>query len=244
MASTANPRSEGRVDFGRSLGFVLEDPQWIKKMLLGGLMCLLSILFVGTIFIGGYFLRTIRRAARGEARPLPDWEDWGGLFVDGLVAFGVCLVHVFALLLPLIAGLGCLFGVAAAGVGSGEKGGNALGAVAGIGILALYAVVLLLALLLAVYLPAVLTRVAILGRFGVVFEVRENIGLIRRNLGEYLLALVIYLVANFISQFGVILLCVGIFPLTFWSYCVLAYPLGQIAGRDPMLATAAKALSS
>lgn len=237
MASTANSRSEGRVDFGRSLGFVLEDPQWIKKMLLGGLMCLLSILFVGTIFVGGYFLRTIRRTARGEARPLPDWDDWGGLFVDGLMAFGVYLVHVFALLLPLIVGGGCLFGLAAAGMGN-DKDGNALGAVAGIGIVALYAVGLLLALLLAVYLPAVLTRVAILNRFGVVFEVRENFELIRRNLGEYLLALVIFLVASFISQFGVILLCVGVFPATFWSYCVLAYPLGRIAGRDAVLGAA------
>ena len=101
--------------------------------------------------------------------------------------------------------------------------------------LGLYAVVMLLALLLAVYLPAVLTRVAILGRFGAVLEVRENVGLIRRNMGDYLLALVIFLVASFISQFGVILLCVGIFPATFWSYCVLAYPLGQIARRDAVL---------
>jgi hypothetical protein len=237
MATPASPRSEGRVDFGRTLGFVFEDPEWLKKTLLGGLFTLLGIVFVGTILVGGYFLRTIRRTARGEARPLPDWDDWGGLFVDGLVAFGVYFVHLLALLLPLLLGGGCLIGLAAAGMGS-EKGGDALGAMAGIGMLGLYAIVMLLALLLAVYLPAVLTRVAILGRFGAVLEVRENVGLIRRNLGDYLLALVIFLVASFISQFGVILLCIGIFPATFWSYCVLAYPLGQIARRDPVLGPA------
>lgn len=161
----------------------------------------------------------------------------GGLFVDGLLAFGVYLVHVVALVVPILAGGGCLLGLAAAG-SSHERGGEAAGVVAGIGMLGLWALVFLFALALAVYMPAVLTRLAILGRFGVVLEVRENVGFIRRNLGEYLLALVIFLVASFISQFGVILLCVGVFPLTFWSYCVLAYPLGQIAGRDPVLGAA------
>jgi hypothetical protein len=240
MASTA-PRPEGKVDFGRTLGFVFEDPDWLKKMLLGGLMCLLSIFIVGTFLVGGYALRVIRRSARGEARPLPDWDDWGGLFMDGLLAFGVYIVHVFALVIPLIAGFGCLVGVAMGGASSHRGAGNALGAVAGIGMLGLYALFFLALMALMVYMPAVLTRLAILGRFGVVLEFRENVGFIRRNLGNYLLALVMYLVASFIAQFGVILLCVGIFPLTFWSYCVLAYPLGQIAGQDPVLGAAPRA---
>jgi hypothetical protein len=243
MASPANAGTSGRVDFGRSLGFVFEDPAWLKKMLLGGLMALLSLLMVGTILIGGYCLRVIRRSARGEALPLPEWDDWGGLFMDGLMALGVYLVHVFALVLPLILGGGCLFGIAAAGASGSRNGGGALAAVAGVGLLALYALFFVMALLLAVYVPAVLTRLALLNRFGVAFEVRENFGFIRRNLGEYLLALVIFLVASFISQFGVILLCIGVFPLTFWSYCVLAFPLGQIAGRDPVLGPAARTSS-
>jgi hypothetical protein len=241
MASPANTRTGDKVDFGRSLGFVFEDPEWLKKMLLGGLFALLGMVLIGTILVGGYFLRVIRRTASGEARPLPDWDDWGGLLVDGLVAFGVYLVHIVALVVPLLLGGGCLLGLAAAAGGAGEKAGAATGAVAAVGVLGLYAVVLLLGLALAVYIPAVLTRVAVLGRFGVAFEVRENVGFIRRNLGEYLLALVIFLVASFISQFGVILLCVGIFPASFWSYCVLAFPLGQIARRDPVLGAAPRA---
>lgn len=240
MASTA-PRPEARVDFGRTLGFVFEDPDWVKKMLLGGLMCLLSMFIVGTLFMGGYFLRVIRRTARGETRPLPDWDDWGGLFAEGLLAFGVYIVHVFALVIPLVAGLGCLFGVLMGGASSHRDAGNALGAIAGIGMLGLYGLFFLVLMALMVYMPAVLTRLAILGRFGVALEFRENVGFIRRNLGDYFLALVMYLVANFIAQFGVILLCVGIFPLAFWSYCVLAYPLGQIAAKDPVLAAAAAA---
>jgi hypothetical protein len=240
MASSA-PDPGGRIDFGRSLGFVFEDPDWIKKMLLGGVMALLSMVMVGTFLVIGYFLRVIRRAARGEARPLPEWDDWGGIFMDGLLAIGAYLVHVFALMIPLALGFGCLFGIAAVGASGHRGNGAALGAVAGIGMLGLYAFFFVVLMALMVYLPAVLTRLAILRRFGAAFEVRENIAFIRRNLGDYFLALVIYLVASFIAQFGVILLCIGIFPLSFWAYCVLAYPLGQIAGRDPVLGPAARA---
>ena len=237
MATSGDGPASGSVDFGRSLRFVFEDPDWIKKILMGGLFTLLSMLVVGTLLVGGYWVRLLRRTARGEARPLPEWTDWGGLFADGLGALGVYLVHVVVLVLPLAAG-GCLLGLAGAMLG--KKGDDAVGVLAGAGILALYVLFFLFALLLAVYVPAVLTRFAVLGRFGVAFELSENLGFIRRNLGDYLLALLMFLVAHFLSQFGALLLCVGIFPATFWSYCVIAYPLGQIARRDPVLGPTAQ----
>jgi Protein of unknown function (DUF4013) len=238
MASPANPPRENRVDFGRALGFVFEDPDWLKKVLLGGLFALLGFLIIGSLLVGGYWLRLVRRVARGEARPLPEWTDWGGILMDGLMVLGVYIVHVLALVLPLGA-VGCLLGVVAAALGGNKQTSDAAGLLAGVGILGVYALVMVLAVALALYLPAVLTRLAVLGRFNVAFEVRENVGLIRRNLGDYALALVIFLVANFISQFGVILFCVGIFPASFWAYCVLGYPLGLIARRDAVLGPAA-----
>ena len=62
---------------------------------------------------------------------------------------------------------------------------------------------------------------------------REILAFIRANLGNYALALVIYLVASFLSQFGMILCCVGIFPLAFWAYLVLAYGLGETVRMNP-----------
>jgi hypothetical protein len=59
------------------------------------------------------------------------------------------------------------------------------------------------------------------------FEWRQNVEFIRANLANYALALVSYLVAGFVAQFGVLLCCVGVFPAAFWSYLVLAVALGQ-----------------
>jgi hypothetical protein len=69
------------------------------------------------------------------------------------------------------------------------------------------------------------------------FQPREVVEVIRRNLGSYLLALVLYLLANFVSQLGVLLCCIGTFPLTFWSVCILAWGLGEVSRRDPILSS-------
>ena len=59
------------------------------------------------------------------------------------------------------------------------------------------------------------------------FQFGENVAFIKRNLGPYLMAILAYFIANFASQFGVILCCVGFFPAAFWSYMVLAAALGE-----------------
>jgi hypothetical protein len=86
---------------------------------------------------------------------------------------------------------------------------------------------MLLSLALAIYLPAALVRTTLRGSVGAGLEWRENLEFIRANLGNYALALVSYLLASFLSQFGVLLCCVGLFPAAFWSYLVLAVALGQ-----------------
>ena len=86
---------------------------------------------------------------------------------------------------------------------------------------------LVVALAVAVYLPAALVRSSLRGSVGAGLEWRENVAFIRQNLANYALSLVAYLVAAFAAQFGVILCCVGFFPAAFWSYLVLAVALGQ-----------------
>src|SRR5262245_34063546 len=103
MATTPPASGGGEyLDFIRAFTFVTEDPDWIKKILLGGLFTLLGgLCLIGTPFVAGYGLRVIARTARGEARPLPEWDDWGGLFMDGLKAVGLYLVCLLALLIPI-----------------------------------------------------------------------------------------------------------------------------------------------
>ena len=228
MATAASGPPQGGIDFGRSFTFVGEDPEWPKKVLVGGAFMLACAILVGLPFVLGYFSRTLRNAAAGTHPTLPEWEDLGGIFEEGLRLTAVYLVCTLGMLVVL--------GVFAAALllpvflASGANGPHdALGALGVLGIVAFYASTMLVSLVLALYLPAGLTRATLRGSVAEAFAWRENLGFIKANLANYALALVSYLLAAFAAQFGFLLCCVGVFPAAFWSYLVLACALGQTA---------------
>ena len=225
--STATPAPTGSVDFGRSFTFVTEDPESVKKILIGGAFTLASVLLVGVPFVLGYFSRTLRNVVAGAPRPLPDWDDLSGIFNEGLRLTAVYLLYTLGVV-AVLAGLGCVVALPFMALsGSGRDASEALGVLGGLGIVALYGLVMVASLALGLYLPAALARAAVRGTVADGFAWREILGFIRANLGNYLISLVIYLLASFVAQFGIILCCVGIFPAVFWGYTVLAVALGQ-----------------
>ena len=232
--SSAAPAPTGTVDFGRSFTFVTEDPEWVKKILIGGLFAIACLLLVGVPFVLGYFSRTLRNVVAGEPRPMPEWEDLGGLFSEGLRLTAVYLLYTLGIV-AVLAAFGCVLALPLTLLsGSGGQPSEALGLLGGLGIVALYGVLMLVSLALAVYLPAAIARSALRGTVADGFAWREVLGFIRANLGNYLLTLVIYLLASFLSQLGMVLCCVGIFPAAFWGYMVLAVALGQTVRLSPV----------
>jgi hypothetical protein len=195
---------------------------------MGSLFVLLSILLVGIPFLVGYGMEVLRRTARGEARPLPEWSDYGKYFMDGLQIIGLYLAYfVVAMLIP--ATVGCL--AAIVGGAAGDNGGG----VAGVGIMFAYLLMFLFILPLAIYFPAAFMRVTMLGRFSAGFEFRENIELIKRAPGNYFIALAIYLVGHFIANFAIYLCCLPYFPAAFWAMCMGMWAMGEVVRRDPVL---------
>jgi hypothetical protein len=232
MATAAPGAPRGNIDFGRSFSYVSEDPDWLKKVLIGGLFGLACMVLVGIPFVLGYFSRTLRNVAAGTRPELPEWDDLGGLFEEGLRLTAVYLVYTLGVVVLLGVFAAALLVPAFLASGSG-KGRDALAAVSALGIVALYGVIMLVSLALAIYLPAALARSALRGSVADGFAWRENFAFITANLANYALSLVSYLVAGFLAQFGVLLCCVGVFPAAFWSYLVLASALGQTARLSP-----------
>ena len=235
MASAAPATRTGTIDFGRSFTFVGEDPDWLKKILIGSLFALACAILIGIPFVLGYFSRTLRNVATGTSPALPEWDDLGGLFEEGLRLTAVYLVYLLGMLVVLgVSGAALLLPAIAAS--SSGKASDALGALGALGIVALYGLLLLISLAMVVYLPAALTRAALRGNVSDGLAWRENLEFIRANLGNYALAIVSYLLASFLAQLGILLCCVGILPAGFWSYLVMAAALGQTArlSRQPV----------
>ncbi len=238
MSSGPRPTpARDTIDFATAFRFAFEDPDWIKKILIGGVFMLLSTFVVGAVFVAGYGVRLIRRAAAGDPRPLPEWEDLGGMFGEGLRAFAIYLVHVVpVVVVPMaFAIVVAMAGAGLSGASSARGASEAVNALAALGFMGLYALTAVLMLVLSLYVPAALARFVMLDRVSAGFEVRENLAFIRRNLGNYAMTLLLYLVASFAAQLGIVLCCVGFLPAAFWAVCVLCWSLGEVVRRDAML---------
>jgi hypothetical protein len=207
-------------DFVKPFTYVFDDKEWIKKILIGGLFYLLCFVIVGFFFLGGYMARLIRNVVAGVANPLPEWDDLGEYFSEGLRLTGIGILYM----LPVI--LGAMVFIIP---GALMAGGNSdfTRNVGGGMMTCAYCIIVPLSLALSFFLPAALLRAIVLQRFGAAFEFGEIWNFIRSNFINYLLAFVVHVIANFASQLGIMLLCIGVIFTAFWSMVVAGHGFGQ-----------------
>ena len=94
-----------------------------------------------------------------------------------------------------------------------------------------FAVLFPLSLAVTFFMPASLLFAVVEQRFGAAFEIGRIWTFIKANLGDYLLAVVIYFVARFLASFGMILLCIGVIFTGFWSMTITTYAFAQTYRR-------------
>ena len=81
------------MDVAKAFTYVTEDDRWIGKLGLGVLVSLLSFLIFPAFLLTGYLVGITRNVMNGEKRPLPEWEDLGTLFKDGLSIMVASVVY-------------------------------------------------------------------------------------------------------------------------------------------------------
>ncbi len=209
------------MDIGSSFTFMFEDENWLKKVLIGGIVALIPIVNFAAI---GYIVQIIRNVRDGHPLPLPEWDQFGAYFMDGLWVFLIILVY----LIPVIL-LSCIQGIGTAALGSS----NNQDAQSAVGILSacFSCLIALWSLLVAILLPAVLVRYAEVGEFMAGFRFGEIFSVITANVGSYVIVLLLMWVASFIGQLGIILCIVGVIFTSFWAYLVSGNLIGQLAAQ-------------
>jgi hypothetical protein len=208
------------VDIGRAITFPFQDSEWVKKVLLGGLIALIPI--IGGFVVYGYALEVARRVYLDDPQPLPEWaEDFGGFLVRGFI-FSVAL---FIWLLPFM----ILFGVAA---GLGAALGNASDALgAAVGITTGIVVFILMMVWLVAIIPIAGARYAVEQRFGVMFEVGEILSEARLAGSAVLILFLAAIIASIIAMAGFLLCFVGVIFTSFYSYLIIGHAAGQLYRR-------------
>ncbi|HUP60287.1 MAG TPA: DUF4013 domain-containing protein [Thermoanaerobaculia bacterium] len=215
----AAPAAPG-FDFVKPFAYVFEDPNWVQKVLLGGLFYLAGFLIIGWFFVLGYAARTARNVIRGDERPLPEWENVGDFFGEGARLVGVGLVYVIPMIVlvawfivPAIF-MDIIDNRAAEILGSGIAG-------------CISCLIVPLSLAMMLFLPASLLFAAVEQRFSAAFEFARIWAFIKENIGNYLLAIVVYLIARFVAGFGIVLFCIGLIFTGFWSVLIMTHGFAQ-----------------
>jgi hypothetical protein len=115
------------VNIEQSVTYPADGDDWVRTILIGGVLSLLSFLVIPAILVSGYIIHVVR--ARFEDQPTPpQFDNWGDLLTDGLKAWIIGIVY---LLIPLLVAGVTVGGAILAAVSGGRAGGIA----AGIGVL-------------------------------------------------------------------------------------------------------------
>ena len=217
------------MEIGKAFTFVTDDESWISKIGIGAVVAFFSILIIPAFFLGGYQLKTMRNVMNGEEYPLPKWENWGRLFMDGL--FVVVAAFVYTLPIWLLACIGIVLSFL---VGDSSAGGavNVVFWIFG-GCFIIFFVIAMAFILPAIYIQYVRTD-----DFGALFRFGEVIGIARENLVDILITLLVTLAAWFvlslITTILSITICGGIIATyagTVWISVAMGHLYGQIAAK-------------
>jgi L-asparagine transporter-like permease len=213
------------MDIGKSFSFVFEDEAWITKLLIAAAILLLGIFFspvllipliVAMILLGGYSVEIIRRVMRGELDGLPEWDNWGGLFKDGLMTMIIGIVYALPIIILSIC-LSVPIGVAA----EEAEGVSALFS------LLLSCVTLLYAFALSIILPAATAFYAAEDDLGAAFRFGDVFSLVREHLSTYLITFLMSWVAGIIGSAGGIVCGIGWLVTLPYAYMVTGHLYGQ-----------------
>jgi hypothetical protein len=206
--------------------FVFSDPNWVSKVLIGGLFVLLSFCLIGVPVLYGYCIELQQRVRRGEQYPLPEWKDVGVKFILGFKYIVTLMIYYLPLVIvavPLV-----LFSVIA--TVSGSEMGHAFGG-ATVMILLLF-FIMPFSLLLTVLTPVISIRFAERERIGDGVDLGEVFRMFREHWQESIVAILLGIVAGILAMFGLLLFLVGVLFTSFYALLVRHHLFGQIARQE------------
>jgi hypothetical protein len=192
------------VDIGRAFNYVFLDKDWVKKVLIGAL---LTLTIVGVPAVIGYTLRIMRTVVSGIDTPLPEWENIGTLWVEGIKTVPVYLFwFIPAILLGIFQ------------TGDTSVTGSCLSWIVSTlcGVLASIAVL----------------KVAVSGKMNDGFQFSDIVNRLTQNFGDYLIVFLMSYVLGIVAALGLIACGIGIFATAAYAGFVQSHLWAQAYRRS------------
>ena len=181
------------IDLTQILLFPVKDSEARKNFLIGCAVALVGLVIpiIPYLFIVGYAAAIARQIFNEESPRMTNWNNWGKLFENGAKMFGVRIVYslpFLILVLPMVF-TGIAMPIVANNVNGSEVGTVIV--IFGLVLLSLVCLIMLLSLPLALIIPAAEMHVVNKNEFAAGFRFREWWGILRANLGGFIVAFAI-----------------------------------------------------
>jgi Protein of unknown function (DUF4013) len=206
------------MDFSLAFSFPFKDPDWVKKILIVGLITLIPI--IGEIFLLGWAVEITRRVIQNEPTLLPD-IDFGTHLSKGFQVFIIELV--FAIPLFILSLPSNLIPIIEQNM-QNSNSASTIGAIIG---LCCGGLSLIYGLLMGFVLPAAVGNFAARGTIGAGFSYSEVSSLIRTAPVAYLIVLLAGIITGIISSLGLIACIIGVLFTSTYALSVMGHFYGQ-----------------
>lgn len=99
------------MDYSQAFTYIFEDKQWISKLVILGLMVMLSVILMMVLLLGmiplaiclGFLTQLVNNVRNGHPRPLPDWHDYSEkLTIGGHLLLAMLVYNLPILLLGML----------------------------------------------------------------------------------------------------------------------------------------------
>jgi hypothetical protein len=223
------------------VSFPFKQRDWLGRFLVGVLLyaaCFVPLLgLVASVVIIGYIIQIMRQASQGEELSMPAWDDWGGLFKDGLQGVVVNIVYLLPGFIVFYGGMflyfALFFGVNLFLPFAAQEGSDASLAAFAILFIVMFfgsfvimflsmGLGLLLMMLGMVPLPMALAHFSAQGSLSVAFRVKEWWPLLRANKLGYFVAWVI------VTGVGSVVYLMLMPLIVVFSFAFILVPMGML----------------
>lgn len=211
------------MDLSRALAYITDDDDWLKKLLIGGLLTLIPI--VGQFWLMGYLTELLKNVIEGRESPLPELlDDFGDKLVQGLLYTAIGIIYA----LPLIV-IGSIGGIGIGVVTGIAAETDAVGFLAALSGTCLGLVMLVLGILTGLVSIYAWGRFAETGQFAKAFELSKLFEMIKANLGQTLLVLLVLALLGMVAaSVGTAACGIGAAFAGFYAQLVGAFLYGKL----------------
>ena len=205
------------MDLAKAFLSQYEDPQWLKKLALAGLISLIPVL--GWFLVFGWMLDHTKRVIERNPVTLPDidFETQLSLGWKGFVVSLVYVLPIFLVMIPLILIMGQV----------DNGGSSASNSVLLVVFLCMQCLIFLYAIVLSVLLPAAFANMVAKNRLSAGFNLLQIFALFRAAPLAYLMVFVASIAASTIATVGLAACLIGVVFTTVYAWSIQGILYGQ-----------------